>query len=318
MMKKRFLVAVLLLALSALPAFAAQKRQINFAGSSTAGTWYIFCGAVANVVNKYVPTLEATPIPSNSQLENLRKIKSGQTDFGLASPSVAQPAYVGEAPWKGEKYENIRAVFNIYTSPLHLVVKKDSPIKSVQDLKGKTIAGGQPGASANIAFHVVMEAAGMTQKDYKLVPLNDADRVDALVNGKADMSIWLQAVTAPVLKELAMLHDVRLIPLDAKTVANFEKKYPFYFGAPIVKGTVRGQTEDVPALTIWGLMVCDANMSEEVVYNVVKTVFDHKGEVEEIVGLFREVNNSNVLSRTGIPAHPGALRYFKEKGIKTD
>ena len=303
----------------AVSAEAAAKQQVNIAGSSTGGTWYMLAGAMSNVLNKYQDLMEATPIPSAGSFENIRNMRDKRVDFGIVLPNVAAGAYKGVSPWQENRYEGLSGLFNIYSFPYMVIVKADSPIQSLADLKGKTIGGGPAGGTENvILMEAILPYYGLGLSDVKLVPLTDGERASALTDGHIDVGVWLLGVTSPTLTELTTVNDVRFIPLEKELLEKANAAYPFYTIGEIAPGTFKGQAESVSSIVMWGMMNCGDYMDEELVYQFTKTIFDHKAEVEDVVRLFKDVNFENAILGIDIPIHPGARRYFEEKGVKFD
>ena len=318
-MKKQFRMIItvcILLSFIASPALAA-KKQLNLAGSKVGGTWFILCSAFAQVINKYMPDYEASPSPSSGSFENVRNLRDGMVDMALILPNVAYAAYNGQAPWKEAKYQGMRALFNTYPSAFMMVTQADSGIKSIPDMKGKRVAVGSPGSSESSLLSAVLPQYGMDFSSFgKTFPLSDTEASSAIVDGQIDVGLFISGVTAPNMKELTTTCDTRFISIEPEVLDKIQKQYPYFVKGEIRPNTFRLQTEPVSAVLIWGPLCCTEDADEEFVYQFVKAIFEHRDEVEAVNALFKEVTMENVTDGMPIPMHPGAIRYFKEQGLK--
>ena len=316
-MKKQLRTAVatcILFFLFLSPAMAAQT-QLIFAGSKVGGTWFILCGAFAQIVNRHMPGYEASPSPSSGSFENVRNLRDGVVDCAMLLPNVAYAAHHGQEPWRDAKYEGLRAMFNTYTSAFMIITKADSGIKTISDLKGKRVAIGSPGSSESSIFAAVLPHYGMDLKSFKTFPLSDAESSSAIIDGQIDAGLFITGVTAPTIKELTTTCDTHFIPIDPEILDKVQGEIPYFVNGEIPADTFKLQSEAVPTVLIWGQICCTEDTDEEFVYNFVKQVFEHKEEVESLNALFKEVTLENVTDGMPVPMHPGAIRYFKEQGV---
>jgi TRAP transporter TAXI family solute receptor len=169
-----------------------------------------------------------------------------------------------------------------------------------------------------ILLEAILPYYGLSVNDIKLVPLTDGERASALTDGQIDIGVWFLGVTSPTLTELTTINDVRFIPSEEALLKKANEAHPFYTIGEIAPNTFKGQLEAVPSIVMWGLINCGEYLGEELVYEFTKNVFEHKSEVEDVVRLFKDVNLESATLGIDIPLHPGAKRYFEEKGIKFD
>ncbi|MGE5483575.1 MAG: TAXI family TRAP transporter solute-binding subunit [Ignavibacteriales bacterium] len=292
----------------------AKREPITVAGSSTGGTWYIMCGAISTVLNKYMDTVEASPKPSGGSVENCRNIQSGDTEMGLAVANVAYGAYQGADPWKDAAIKDLRAMFNTYINPLYIGVPKESKIQSVTDLKGKKIGGGPPGGSETLTFTAVLKAVGIDPSSVTIAAVSDTERAEALRNGQVDAAVWLLGPGAPVLSELCTTKDVRFLPLDPAVMDKLHADYPYMVPGTITKGMFKGVDQDIPAIVIYGIMCTSAKWDEQKVYQITKTIFEHIDEISTVAPLAKGMTPENAVKGLPLPLHSGAEKYFKEVG----
>ena len=316
-MKKHFKISIAVCILASLfvsPAFA--RQQLTFSGSQAGGTWFILCGALAQIVNKYMPGYEATPTPSSGAFENVRNLRDGVIDFAMMMPNVANAARTGTHPWVDEKYEGMRALFNAYTSPFMLITMETSDVHTVTDLINKRVATGSPGSSEASIFEIILPHYEMNiNESFRRLPLSDVENSAAIVDGQVDAGIFITAVASPTIRELTTTHNVRFISIDPEVLAKVESEYPYFVKGEIPANTFRNQPEPVVTVVVWGQFVATEETDEDLVYEFMTAVFDNRAEIDEFIHLFREMNNDNVTDGMAVPLHPGAIRFYTERGI---
>ncbi|HVN24719.1 MAG TPA: TAXI family TRAP transporter solute-binding subunit [Syntrophorhabdales bacterium] len=316
---KRFL--VLLLAISLVigvsSVWAQKKVRISIATGGTGGVYYPYGGAIASVISKYVPGVEATAEVTAAAVDNLKLVGAGEADLGYAYPDLSYDAMEGKAPFKGKL--PIRMVAHLYVSYFHLVTLANSNIKSVADLKGKKVSTGAPGSGTEVVAFRVLEAAGLNpDKDVKRDRLSVVESANALKDGKIDGFFWVGGLPTAAILDLAATPGVsmKLVPTDTN-IANIFKKYgQVYVKAVIPKTAYPKMTADVGVVGIPNVLVCNTNADPTLIYNILKAMFDHKQELVNVHSQANELMLENAVIKTVVPYHPGAVKFFKEKGAK--
>ena len=316
-MKKQFkilIAACVMLSLFVSPAFA--RTHLTLAGSQVGGTWFILAGAFAQVINRTMPGFEAVPTPSSGAFENVRNLRDGVIDFAVMMPNVAYAARTGAHPWVDEKYEGMRALFNVYTSPFMLITQAGSGIYTVTDLIDARIATGSPGSSEASVFEVILPHYDMDiNASFRRFPLSDMENSNAIIDGQVEAGIFITAVASPTIMELTTTNDVRFISISPEVLASVQEDRPYFVKGEIPANTFRLQTEPVSTVVVWGMFVATEETCEELVYDLMTAIFDNREEVESIVPLFREMTYYNVTDGITIPLHYGAIRFFESRGI---
>jgi len=318
--RKRNLVAlasILTILLAFYPDFtlaAAQRLAIGTA--STGGTWYPLGGGIAKIINKYVPNVEATAQPSGASIENIRAIGDKKMDFALLMPDAAYFAMKGVETFKAKRsYPELQGVFSTYPIEQQIFVLAESPVKRIQDLKGKKIGLGAPGSGTEVMSRLVLAEYGITYKDITPQFLHHPETVSALKDKTIDAGMTLLGTPAPALMELTTTHKARFLDQDPKIADKIVEKYPFYFKSIIPANTYKGQEKDYHTLSYVGILATHKDLSEKLIYDVVKAVFEHIDELHEIHVAFKQITLNNSIKGMPIPWHPGALKYYKEKGL---
>ena len=316
---KRFF--ALLLAISLVLAVStvwAQKMvRISIATGGTGGVYYPYGGAIASVISKYIPGVEATAEVTAAAVDNLKLVGAGEADLGYAYPDLSYDAMEGKAPFKSKL--PIRMVGHLYVSYFHLVALANSNIKSVADLKGKRVSTGAPGSGTEVVAFRVLEAAGLNpDKDVKRDRLSVVESANALKDGKIDAFFWVGGLPTAAILDLAATPGVsmKLVPTDTGLAKIFQKYGQVYVKALIPKTAYPKMTTEVGVVGIPNVLVCNTNADPTLIYNILKAMFDHKQDLVNVHSQATELTLENAVIKTVVPYHPGAVKFFKEKGAK--
>ncbi len=290
-----------------------ETRRLALATAGTGGAWYPIGGGIADLVNKKLAGVEMAAEVTQGGIENVRLVHDNKAQFGFVNFDAAYFGFNGEKPFDDGK-KNILGVASLYPSTLQIVVLDNSPIKTVNDLKGKKVVVGPPASSSAIMGYNVLAEYGIAKDDIKGLQLSFAEGADALKDGNADVLFVASAHPNSTVMDLTATRGIRLIPVEPAMQDKINKKYSYYGKVNIPKGTYKGQNEDVPALSLSTMIIVNKAVSEQLVYDFTKTLFDN---ADTMVG-FHAVMKSMVMSdvpNMPIPLHPGAEKYFKEKGL---
>jgi TRAP transporter TAXI family solute receptor len=300
-------------------AMAAQAQNISIATGGTGGVYYPMGGGLAAVLSKYVPGMQATAEVTGGSVDNLKLIGSGKPYVGFSMSDAALDAYEGEDKFKGNKVP-VRTLMVLYPNRMHVVTIEGKGIARFADLKGKRVSTGSPGSATEVMAFRLIEAAGMDKdKDLKRERLGAAESVNALKDGKIDAFFWVGGLPTAAVSDLANTPNTKIKMIDhAELVPAMNKKYGnLYVQDTIPKSVYKGMDADNRQATVQNILVAHESMDEKTAYNIVKAVFDHK---QDIVAVHKEAENFKLENQkkdaTPVPWHPGAVKYFAEKGIK--
>lgn len=300
-------------------ALAAQAQNISVATGGTGGVYYPMGGGLAAVLSKYVPGMQATAEVTGGSVDNLKLIGSGKPYVGFSMSDAAQDAYKGDDKFKGNKVP-VRTLMVLYPNRMHLVSVEGKGVNKFADLKGKRVSTGSPGSATEVMAFRLIEAAGLDRdKDLKRERLGVAESVNALKDGKIDAFFWVGGLPTAAVSDLANTPGTKIRMVDhAELVPAMNRKYGnLYVQDVIPKATYKGMDADNPQATVQNILVAHESMDEKTAYNIVKAVFDHKAD---IVAVHKEAENFRLENQkkdaTPVPWHPGAVKYFAEKGIK--
>ena len=321
-MKRKGLIFGALVAGAALlgGAALAQQTTIAIATGGTGGVYYPLGGGMANILTKYVPGYAATARVTGGSVDNLKLIGSKQSEVAMVMVDAALDALKGDDKFKGNPVD-VRTLMVLYPNRMHVVSIEGRGIEKMSDLKGKRVSTGSPGSATEVMAFRVIEAAGLDKdKDMKRERLGVAESVNAIKDGKIDAFFWVGGLPTAAVTDLASTPGVKIKMIDHDNlVAAMNKKYGnLYVQDRIPKDTYRGMEADNKQATVMNLLVAHQNMDEKTAYNIVKAVFEHVDELVRAHGEAQnfKLENQKTAATGGIPWHPGALRYFKEKGVK--
>ena len=302
-------------------ASAASAQNISIATGGTGGVYYPMGGGVAAVLSKHVPGMQATAEVTGGSVDNLKLIGTGKPYIAFSMTDAAQDAMRGEDKFKGNKVP-LKTLMILYPNRMHVVSVEGRGIAKMADLKGKRVSTGSPGSATEVMAFRVIEAVGLDKDaDLKRERLGVAESVNALKDGKIDAFFWVGGLPTAAVTDLANTPNTKIKMIDhADAVAALNKKYGnLYVQDAIPKDTYKGMEADNHQATVMNILVSHESMDDKTAYSIVKAIFDRK---DDIVAVHKEALNfkleSQKASASPIPFHPGAVKYFAEKGIKVN
>ena len=300
-------------------AAASSAQNISIATGGTGGVYYPLGGGLAAVLSKTVPGMQATAEVTGGSVDNLKLIGTDKPYIGFTMADAGLDAFKGEDKFKGHKVP-LRTLMVLYPNRMHVVSTEGRGISKIADLRGKHISTGSPGSATEVMAFRILEAAGIDKdKDVKRERLGAAESVNAIKDNKIDAFFWVGGLPTAAVTDLANTPGTRIRLIDhADLVAKMNKKYgDLYVEDTIQKAAYRGMETDNRQATVMNLLVTHANMDDKTAYNIVKTIFDKR---TDLIAVHKEAENFKLENQktaaTPIPFHPGALKYFAEKGIK--
>jgi TRAP transporter TAXI family solute receptor len=296
----------------------AQQKRLSIATGGTGGVYYPLGGGLANVLSKSIPGLEATAEVTSGSVDNIKLVGAGKADVALVLADSAADAANGTGKFK-EKVP-IRSLAVLYANKSQWVTVEGTGINRMQDLKGKRLSTGAPGSGTEVIALRILEAYGMNpDKDVKREKLSVAESVNALKDKKIDAFFWSGGVPTAAVTDLAATPGVKIKLLDhADAIPSLVKKYgPLYVKGVIPAKSYPGQEKDVQVPDVWNLLVVHEKMDEKLAYDIVKTLFEKRADLVAVHSEAANIDLKNQVSAASpIPFHPGAAKYFSEKGPK--
>lgn len=304
-------------ALRGLPVLAQQKTYAIGTGG-TGGVYYPLGGAVANVLSKFLPGVQATAEVTGGSVDNLKLIASGQSEIGFTMADAALDAQDGKDKFRSGKV-GLRTLLVLYPNRMHVVTIEGTGIAAMADLKGKRVSTGSPGSATEVMAFRVIEAAGLDRdKDMRRERLSVAESVNAIKDRKIDAFFWVGGLPTAAVTDLGATPGVRIKMIDhADVVDRMNAKYgKLYAASTIPASAYPGMSVDNRNSEVWNILVTGDKMSDEDAYRIVRTLVEHKAD---LVAVHKEAEaftmENQVQERSPIAFHPGALRYLKERGV---
>ena len=290
-------------------------RFLSFGTGSPAGTYYFIGAGFAAIINKYVPEVRVTAESTAASTENARLIIRGKMDMGLACMGT-----LNDLKKQGMDVSKVRLIAVGHTSDAHWIVRKESPIKSIYDFKGKVIGVGPAGsATLNIYSKKHLKVGwGLTFKDFKPKYLAFHETITAIRDKTIDAGIIAAGYPIAAVMELARDIPIRLLEVEPEALKRLQAKFPNVCPMVIPAGTYKGINKDVHTYTLPQMWICRADLPADLVYKIIKAVYDHPEERDAIHPMAKKYTIENAFRGTkSVPVgfHPGAIRYYKEKGI---
>jgi len=293
-----------------------ELMPVYTAGSG--GAAYILGGGIASIANKYIPGLNLVAEASTGSLGMVQLIEErnqqGKGAFAVIASDGAYNGYNGKSQFK-QAYPSMRAVSFLYGAELYLVVPRDSSIKSYADVKGKRIGAGAPGSTVATLASLIIEKSGVGKDEYEALPLGYKEVVQGIKDGSIDGGFLAGAAPVAAYNELSSSEDVRIIPVEEAIAQDIVKNSPYYYQTKVKSGAYKGTDSDVPVLAFGVLILTNEKTTDDLVYNVIKTLLEKHGELEAVHKTAKQMTPDTVLTGIGIPLHPGAEKYYKEAGI---
>ncbi len=314
----RLVAVAALILVAAGPAAAQQTRRLSIATGGTGGVYYPLGGGLAGVVSKSIPGVEATAEVTSASVDNIKLVGAGKADVAFTLADTAADGFNGVGKFK-EKVP-VRALAVLYANKSQWVTVEGTGVQKMQDLKGRRIGTGAPGSGTEIIALRILEAYGLDpDKDVTREKLSVAESVNALKDRKIDAFFWSGGVPTAAVTDLAATPGMKIKLIDhADAIPAMVKKYgPLYVKGTIPAGSYPGQTKDAQVADVWNLLVVNEKMDEKLAHDLAKTIFERKADLAAVHAEAKNIDLAKQLEvGSPVPFHPGAERYFKEKGLK--
>ena len=324
-MKKLIAVAGAIATLAGASLFAGQasaqeNRFITIGTGGVTGVYYPTGGAICRLVNKDRKEhgIRCSVESTGGSSYNINTIRSGELDLGVAQSDVQYYALNGEKAFKDVgPFPELRAVFSIHSEPFTIVARADSGIKTFDDLKGKRVNIGNPGSGSRDTMEIVMNAKGWTLDDFALASeLKPAEQSQALCDNKIDAMLYVVGHPSGSIQEAVSSCDSVLVEVAGPEIDKLVADNPYYRVATIPGGMYRGNPDDVQTFGVGATFVSSTATDADVVYNVVKAVFENFDDFKKLHPAFAILKKEEMV-KDGLsaPLHDGAVKYFKEAGL---
>jgi TRAP transporter TAXI family solute receptor len=334
--RKTLLVLILSVALimAAASGWSAPKRFFAIATGGTGGTYYPLGGVLAQALTTKVPDVIVTAQSANASTANLNLIRSGGIESAFVQNNTAYQAYNGTDQFEGNPVKNVRGIASLYPEVIQIVTRKEAGIKSVKDLKGKSVIPGDRGSGTAVDAENILKAAGMSFDDFGTLDwLSFSGISQRMQDNQADAGFITAGIPTSAVMELMSSTPITILDLDDALIKKITATYPFYAKVTIPADTYSGQSAPVTTIAVMAQWVCAAEVDADLIYTLTKALWEpgfhvlrqKDGKPEpapagaEIMAQAhakgKDVTLATALDGMAIPLHPGAERYYREKGM---
>jgi TRAP transporter TAXI family solute receptor len=292
------------------------KTRLSIATGNSGGVFFVYGGGVAKVIGEHIPNVEATAEVTGASVDNLKFVRDRKSDIAFTTADTLAEGVNGTGAFDGSKIP-LRTLAVLYKNYTHVVTLANGPIKTMTDLKGHVVSTGSPGSGAEVTAFRVMLAYGIDpEKDIQRQRLSAGESADALKDGKIDAFFWSSGLPAAAIRDLGYSSGItiRLVSNDS-VLESLQNTYgkSLYLRGIVPKDVYPDLDADVGVVSIPTSLVVHADLDENLVYEITKTLFEHRDELIAIHPEAKNLTLETAVKESPAPFHPGAIRYYKEK-----
>lgn len=288
--------------------------QLSFSTGGTAGTYYPLGGAIANVWSEKIEGVQVTIQPSGASVENIRLLGNGEADIVMAMNNIADDAWNGKGAFEGKPIKNFRAVGVVYPEIIQGVAVKESGIKTVADLKGKRVALGPVGSGTAATTPHILKAYGLTPDDVQANYDTFGDAVAKMKDGHLDAGWNVLAAPAAAIVDLMTAKEVVFLEIKGEQLKKLQEQFPLVAPHVIPADTYKGYPE-IHTIALQAVLYVREDLDEDLVYNLTKVMYENTAEIAKGHARGDQIKLENALNGVTTDLHPGAEKYYREKGI---
>ena len=288
------------------------KKFIHIATGGTAGTYYPIGGAIAEILNKNIPGMNASAQSTGATVSNINLLKGGDVDLAIVQNDITYYAINGTEMFDKNKVKNLKGIATLYPETCQWVTLDSSNIRSVADLKGKRVAVGAIGSGAEANARQILEAYGITYNDIEVQYLSFAEGANALKDGNVDAAFLTAGYPTAAVQDIASQNKIRILALDENKINELSGKYSFYTKTVIPAGTYTGFDEDVQTVSVMAMLVCNDRVDDELGYQITKAIFTNLDRLKATHSAVANIDKKDAMSGMSLEMNKGAEKFFKE------
>ena len=297
---------------------SADPARISFASGGTSGTYYPIAGAISTLWTDKVEGLTVDVQSTGASAENLNLIKNGEAEVALVQNDVMYYAYTATESFAGvDKNESFATLGTVYPEVVQLVVAGDSGIETLADLKGKAVSIGDVGSGVESNAKQILAAAGIGLDEITVRNLGFGESANGIKDKTLDAAFVTAGTPTTAVTELAATNDIKVLSLDQAVIDKLCADYGYYT-AFTIPADVYGTAADANTVAVKATIVVKADLSEELVYNMTKTLFENLDVVAESHAKGKEMKLESAVDGVSVPLHPGAAKYYAEQGLDVE
>lgn len=307
-------------ALSALLPMACQKHAghhyVGIGSGSVTGVYYPTAGAISKIVNRRRADhgVRATVEATGGSAYNVNSMSIGELDMGVVQSDVGYRAYNGVGDYEGRAVKNLRSIFSLHPEPYHIIAAARSGIRTFADLKGMRVNIGNPGSGQRSSSEALFGVAPFGLEDMTVESLKASEAPDFLRDNRIDAFCYTVGVGSASIMDIASAHDVVIVPIDDGVIDKLRVGRPYFVKTDIPGGVYPGSPDPVRTFAVKATLLTTTNMDAEVVYSIVKSVFEDFEEFKSAHPALAGLTPGQMLDGLTAPFHPGAAKYYRERG----
>lgn len=286
-------------------------RFLSMLTGGTSGTYYPLGGEMAKIISDETG-IQTDAVSSNASADNIIALQKEEAEIAFVQTDVVANAIEGINSFDGNPVDNVLALGSLYPETVQIVTKADSGITSVEDLAGKTVSVGAPGSGTYVNAEQILELHGMSMDDIKAQNLDFGESTGGIQDGNIDAAFITSGTPTGAVEGLSASIGVSIVPIAPEKIDELIEKYPYYAADTITAGTY-GLEEDVPTVAVLAMLAVTDNLSEDVVYDITKAIYENAENISHAKAQF--ISTEAAVEGIGIDFHPGAQKYFEEQGI---
>jgi uncharacterized protein len=291
-----------------------KPKFLSIVTGGTGGTYFPLGGAFADIISDETG-IQANAETSGASAENMNTLKDGNAEIAFSQTDIASYAKDGKLMFEGSAVDNVSAIGTLYPETIQIVTTAKSGIKSVEDLKGKKVSVGAPGSGTNPNAEQILEVHGMTFDDIDKQDLSFDESTAGIQDGTIDAAFVTAGTPTGAVEGLSATEDVVIVPIEQDKIDALIEKYPYYIQDEVPSGTY-GLSDAVATVAVQAMLVVANDLSEDTVYDITKAIFENTDKITHAKG--KLITAESALNGVGIEVHPGAQKYFDEKGVKAE
>jgi TRAP transporter TAXI family solute receptor len=291
---------------------APATKFVNIATGGTAGTYYPLGGALAEILNKNIPGVNASAQSTGASVANINMLKDGKVDLAFVQNDITYYALNGLEMFKDKKVANLKGIATLYPETIQIVTVEGTGIKTLADIKGKRVAVGAAGSGTEANARQILEAYGITYNDIKVQYLSFAEAGSGLKDGNVDVAFVTAGHPTAAIQDIAAQQKVVLLAVDSDKADAMIKKYPYYTKLTIAANTYPNQTAAVNAVAVKAMLVATDKMDADLAYKITKALYANVDRMKAAHAVGKDIAKDTGRAGMPIALHAGAEKFFKE------
>ena len=319
-MNRRTRLAAVVIAAVALSTAAIGQQRMFFgiATGGTGGTYYPLGGMLAQLISNKATVdgakISATAEAAGASVGNAKLLGNKEVESAFVAADILDAAYNGKGQFDKAPLKNLRALGALYPETVQLITRGDSGINSVKDLKGKSVSSGSPGSGQYQLLTDLLKVHGMSRSDVKEDLSSFTQAVDKIKDGNLGATLITAGVPTAAVTDFAQSHDLKVIPLAGAEIDALLKAQPYYTKVKLPANTYKGQAAAIDTLAVMAVWSTHDGVSEKLAYEVTKALYENVKIMGQVHVQGKNISLETATAVGTTPLHPGALKYFKEKG----